>query len=126
MKKVTLIPLLFLALTAGCRQADQAFNPNAATGTVTIEIVGKTKTHRIDIADVAQGTSLEHVMRSIDKVPIKLNGSGKTAFVDKIGDQGTDATGGWTFTVDGEHANQGIGNTWLFPPTKVTWRFGDM
>ena len=63
-------------------------------------------------------------MRSIKDVPVKVDGSGTTAFVDKIGERATDSTDGWTFKVDGEFANQGIGGTVLTPPTTVTWSFG--
>ena len=92
---------------------------------MTIEIVTDAGTQTIEIPDVAAGTSLEDVMRSITAVSIEIQGSGTTAFVDRIGDQGTNTTDGWTFKVDGEFANQGIGSTTLSPPTKVTWSFGD-
>ena len=47
--------------------------------------------------------------------------SGRSA----IGDRATNSTDGWTFKVDQEFANQGIGSTSLNPPTTVTWSFGD-
>lgn len=112
----------------GCSRSAPVSDPSATaatTGTVTIEIVTNTGTQTIEIPDVAAGTSLEDVMRSIEAVSIKIQGSGTTAFVDRIGDQGTNTTDGWTFKVDGEFANQGIGSTTLTPPNTVTWSFGD-
>jgi hypothetical protein len=92
---------------------------------VTIEIQtedGSVET--LEIADVAYGTTLETVMRSVDQVHVDLSGSGTTAFVRSIGEVEMDAREGWTFKVDGEFANQGIGRTVLHPPTTVRWSFG--
>jgi hypothetical protein len=125
MKPITAVAILLLA---GCSRSTDVIDPptvEVASGTVTIKIVGATETQSIEIPDVAQGTLLEAVMRSIKDVPIKIQGSGTTAFVDKIGDQATDSTDGWTFKIDDEFANQGIGSTSLSPPTTVTWRFRD-
>ena len=124
--RATSLPLLALLLIGpGCNRSAPGIDSAVTRGIVTIEIVGQTETQEIVIDDVAKGTTLEQVMRTITAIPIAVQGSGTTAFVDQIGDQATDNSGGWTFTVDGEFANQGIGNTFLSPPTKVTWRFGD-
>ncbi|MGI9471644.1 MAG: DUF4430 domain-containing protein [Rubripirellula sp.] len=95
------------------------------TGTVTMEIATKGETQKVEIDNVAAGTTLEQVMRSVKDMPVRLRGSGVTAFVDAIGDQATTGTEGWVFRVDGEFANQGVGSTKLDPPTTVTWTFGD-
>ena len=116
--------LLFL----GCSRSAPVVAPPAntgPTGIVTIEVRSNSATQTIDLPGIATGTLLEEVMRSIEEIPIKIEGSGTTAFVDQIGDQATNATDGWTFKVDGEFANQGIGSTRLNPPTTVTWSFGD-
>ena len=64
-------------------------------------------------------------MRSIDQVPIKMRGSGQSAFVEGIGDQSNTGSMAWTFKVDGEFANQGVGSTTLRPPVTITWSYGD-
>jgi len=116
----------FLVLLGGCyRSASVAERSSQTTGTVTIEIVTEQDTQSIEFHDVATGTSLEQIMRKVEDVPITVQGSGMTAFVDKIGDLSTGSGDGWTFEIDGQFANQGIGNTKLSPPTTVTWRFGD-
>jgi hypothetical protein len=115
-------------LVLGCSRSTPVADPVAAdnkTGIVTIEVVNDTGNQTFEIPNVVSGTMLEEVMRSIKDLPIKIQGSGTTAFVDQIGDRATNSTDGWTFKVDGEFANQGIGSTSLNPPTTVTWSFGD-
>ena len=72
-----------------------------------------------------QYAKIGKVMGSIDQIPITMRGSGLTAFVDGIGDKSTSGSEGWTFKVDGQFANQGIGSTALSPPTTITWSYGD-
>ena len=79
-----------------------------------------------DIEEVRAGTTLEAVMRRIDQIPVTIGGSGATAFVDKIGETATSGSEGWTYTVDGEFAMKGVGQTTLSPPTTVEWTFGSM
>ena len=69
-------------------------------------------------------STIRAVMRGIDELTVNLSGSGSSAFVDSIGGLSTDASQGWTFKVDGEFANQGIGLTVLHPPTTVVWTYG--
>jgi hypothetical protein len=127
MKRITSTAVLLLLLLGCSRSNPVADRPaaDAATGIVTIEITGESETQTIEIPDVATGTTLEEAMRSIKEVPIKLSGSGTTAFVVAIGDRATNSTDGWTFKVDQKFANQGIGSTSLNPPTTITWSFGD-
>ncbi|MEM6469463.1 MAG: DUF4430 domain-containing protein [Planctomycetota bacterium] len=77
----------------------------------------------VDVSDVETGATLESVMRRLD-LPIEMSGSGTTAFVQSINGKSMDSNKGWTFTVDGEFASQGIGSTTLTPPTEVIWSFG--
>ena len=123
-----LIAVTCTVFILGCSRSAPVADPSAIEvwkGIVTIEVVSDTETQRIEIPEVASGTLLEEVMRSVKDVPIKIQGSGTTAFVDQIGDRATNSTDGWTFKVDGEFANQGIGSITLNPPTTVTWSFGD-
>lgn len=123
MKKTVSAAILLVAL--GCSRSAPVAESPPATGSVTIEITGDGEPKSIEILEVVSGTTLETVMRSVSDVPIKISGSGTNAFVDKIGERATNRTDGWTFKVDGKHANQGIGRTVLTPPTTVTWSFGD-
>ncbi|QEF97241.1 hypothetical protein Mal15_12800 [Stieleria maiorica] len=117
--------LLITFIAVGCDRTPPPPAADANVGVVTIEIrSGDTDKQSIQVPDVADGATLESVMRMVDQVPVSVSGSGTTAFVDSIGDVQTDATQGWTFKVDGEFANQGIGQTVLHPPTTVTWSYG--
>jgi hypothetical protein len=127
-KQLGLLPLA-ITILLGCRPATPPVSPTpvaaAATGTVTIEIDLGENSETIEIHNVEKGTTLESVMRSIDQVPITIHGSGVTAFVDQIGDTATGGSGGWTFKVNGELANQGIGSIELSPPITVTWAYSE-
>jgi len=123
MKKTVSATILFVVL--GCSRSAPVAEPQRSTGTVTIQITVSGDMQSIQLPNIATGTTLETVMRLIEEVPVKVDGSGTTAFIDKIGDQATNSADGWTFKVDGEHANQGIGGTVLTPPTTVTWSFGE-
>lgn len=76
------------------------------------------------IEDVPSGTSLENVMLQVSDV--QITGSGETAFVRQIGEVETGFREGWTYEVDGEFANVGIGQYNLEPPTVVSWSYGQM
>jgi len=118
-----------LSLLVGC---DRSGPPVAdvpaslrASGTVTVEFVTADGVETVHVTDVLQGTTVEEVMRQIDEVPIKITGSGTTAFVERVGNQSTSGDQGWIYEIDGEHASQGIGSTKLSVPAKITWRYGE-
>ena len=100
--------------------------PDVPVGPVTFKIHAGDDLVTFDIEEVRAGTTLEAVMRRIDQIPITIGGSGSTAFVDKIGGTATSGSEGWTYTVDGEFAMKGVGQTTLSPPTTVEWTFGSM
>lgn len=108
---------------------DAESNSVLATGTVTMEIRwgegDSPPPWQREIQDVADGVTLESVMRQITDIEIDFSGAGDTAFIQSIGDQKTTAGKGWTFKIDDEFANQGIGQTILHPPCKVTWSYGN-
>ena len=124
------LSVFFTLLLLGCnRSSDVAREDEDAAqqvaGTVTIRIVSDEKdVVEIEIPDVASGESLENVMRQIKECPIEISGSGETAFVQSIDGLDTEGGQGWTFQVDGEFANQGVGKTLLSPPTTVEWSYG--
>lgn len=123
-----LFPLILLLALAGCttqtQQADPTLAADVATGTVTVEITMGENTQSIAVDGVADGETVESVMRKIEGVDVSVSGSGTTAFVNKIGDQPTENGEGWTYTIDGERAERGIGATTLSPPTTVSWKYG--
>ena len=117
-----------ILINGGCSSSVQKAtlhnNQDTQSGTVEIEIELDGQTKSIELEAIANGTSLESVLRNIQDVPFQINGSGTSAFVHSIDGVATTSGEGWTFYVDGEWASQGIGSTQLSPPTKVTWRFG--
>jgi len=116
--------------SAGCTPQDTSTTArddvtSSDTGTVTLKIqINEESPTVIDVPEVSDGATLETVMRSLDDIDIGISGSGTTAFVNSIQGKETSADKGWTFQIDGEHANQGIGTTVLHPPTTVEWSFG--
>ena len=120
---------LLLLLPIGCDRiasetGGSAVGTGASAGTVVLQIEGPGGTKRFEVADVADGTTLETVMRSCADIEADIGGSGTTAFVNRIGGIATNATEGWTFRVDGEWSDTGVGSTELHPPATVTWKFG--
>lgn len=100
-----------------------------ATGPVTVEFLhqgfdDQGFAREVTLEGIAAGSTVESVMRSIQDPPIVLRGRGVTAFVESIGGIKTSATDGWTYRVDGEFADRGIGTTELVPPARISWRFG--
>ena len=116
---------LAVVLAFGCQKPPPVAVQTGTAAAVTIEVKRGDHTDSIRIENVVTGTTLESLMRSIDDMPVTIQGSGVTAFVDRIGDMATSGSEGWTFKVDGKFANQGIGSTTLTPPTTVTWSYGD-
>ena len=72
---------------------------------------------------ITANSTLEDVMRQLDSPEIKITGSGVTAFVQSIGKVSTQSDRGWTFTIDGEFAKQGISSTPVLPGQTVVWKF---
>ena len=104
-------------------------NATTATGPVTVEFLHQGLddqgfAREVTLEGIAAGSTVESVMRSIQDPPIVLRGRGVTAFVESIGGIKTSATDGWTYRVDGEFADRGIGTTELVPPARISWKFG--
>jgi hypothetical protein len=113
---------------AACDRAAEprAAGPEVATGPVTVKI-SLSDFDRDDIVirveDVESGTTVEALMTSLPDVPVEIRGSGTTAFVDSLAGVATGANSGWTYRIDGEFVNRGIGVTRLEPPATVSWSF---
>lgn len=119
--------LIACVFTTGCYRSPQPTGQereSQSTGTVTFRIDDGEETLVFEIEDVREGETLEAVMKRIDQVPISMHGSGVTAFVDAIGGRSTRSAEGWTFTIDGQFSERGVGQTKLNPPTTITWTFG--
>ncbi|WP_236618273.1 DUF4430 domain-containing protein [Rhodopirellula europaea] len=96
----------------------------APTGEVTLEFVideDTTKSYVVD--NVAEGSTLEALMGNLSAPKMEIGGEGATAFVNSIEGVSTNATHGWTYTVDGEFATKGIGTMELNPPTTIVWKY---
>lgn len=116
---------LIVFCTTGCGTQTADKPADVETGTVTVKVTWpNAKTETVKVPDVVDGTTLESVMRQIDSINLNISGTGTTAFVRSIGGTATSESDGWTFTIDGEFAMQGIGSTELHPPTAVEWKFG--
>ncbi len=113
-----------LAVCIGCNSKPPPPAVDATRGTVTMQFKVGEEIESITIEQVADGESLESLMRNISQVAVSLRGSGTTAFVDSIGETATNSSEGWTFKIDGEWSDKGVGATVLHPPTTVTWEFG--
>jgi len=110
---------------AGCGQSSPPPESSAAAGPVTIEVKLDGKSQQVVLENVPDGSTIEEVMRRLDRVPVEISGSGSTAFLHSLAGKSTSAGGGWTFAVDGEFVSRGIGATELSPPATVTWTFRD-
>lgn len=118
--------ILFAALAVGCDRTPPMPSADAPTGTVTVIIEFEdADSTTLSLENIADGSTLETVMRTITDLPMEISGAGQSAFVQSIAEVATDASQGWTFKVDGEFANQGMGVTVLHPPTTVTWSYGE-
>ncbi|MCA9138258.1 MAG: DUF4430 domain-containing protein [Planctomycetales bacterium] len=117
--------VVVFAISVGCESTPPPPVAGAPVGVVTLEFNSDGTSTSVQVPGVADGATLESVMRSVDQIAIELSGSGTTAFVQSIGNTKMEADKGWTFKVDGEFANQGIGQTVLHPPTTVQWTYGE-
>jgi len=122
------LPLLLITLGCGgsATESNDASSSSSTvqTGPVTIRMVVNGETIESVVKDVADGSTVDEVMRKIQDVDIEIVGSGEMTFVNSIAGQTTDSVSGWTYEVDGEFAEAGIGATLVHPPTTIDWKFG--
>lgn len=123
-------PILPLVLTVslwvtGCSNStapiDRSGASDVPTGTVTVVIDFGDKTVEREIEAVPAGTTVAQVMAEITDPPVEMTGSGAMTFVKSIGELGLAGGKGWTFSVDGQRSNQGVGSYVLSPPARVEW-----
>jgi hypothetical protein len=113
------------AVLVGCSTDVAEPASEAAIGTATVEIVQDGETQTFLVEGVAEGETVESVMRKVDGVEISISGSGNLAFLEQIGDQATESGEGWTYTIDGQRVERGIGATKVTVPTTITWTYGE-
>ena len=132
---LSLFVVVLFAFSVGCDRSTTDSNTESSTSTsrrdavsgiVTLEIAEADGSRTITVPDVADGATLESVLRSAEGLNAVISGTGSTAFVNQIGDRDTSGSEGWTFTVDGKRADKGIGSTVLHPPATIQWKFGSM
>jgi len=97
---------------------------SAVKGPVTLQITIDDETRTVIVDDVADGTTLGDLMRTTRGVDTVITGSGEMSFLDSLAGRATSSDSGWTYRVDGEFGERGIGSVKLHPPTTVTWKFG--
>lgn len=128
-----LVAFCFVCLTVGyvgCNVATETPSADTVdaveTGSVTVEFLLGDSDDPVTVVvdDVTSGSTVAEVMQGIESPVIEMSGSGITAFVSKIGDLATADGDGWTYRVDDEFINTGIGTTILTPPATVTWSHG--
>lgn len=116
-----------LLFSAGCSRTAEPIaesNTESTVGTVTIVIQMPDGEVRQDFESVASGTTIADLMAKIESPKVTMIGSGDTAFVKSIGQLGTDAGKGWTFRVDDQWADSGVGAYRLDPPATIQWTHG--
>lgn len=128
--------LVAICLMFGCGPATEPSpstilppgDPATSSGAVTIRFEGSEldADQALVVDAVAEGTTVEVVMRSLDGPRLEMSGSGLTAFLHGVNGVSNEGDLGWTFLVDGKFATAGMGSTKLSPPTEVVWRYGAM
>lgn len=125
--RITVLLLLVSLSAVACRQSeiDSGTQPAAATGPVTVKVLGPGLDRVFVVESVVDGTTVESFLRSLAAIPIEIRGSGTTAFVESINGISTGAESGWTYRIDGDFVPRGVGAVELHPPTTLEWRYGE-
>lgn len=77
------------------------------------------------VSPVRSGDSVLEVMRQIEQPEITIQGSGRNALLTRIGEFSNRGAEGWTFYVNGEWADRGIGDYPIQLDDKIEWQYGD-
>jgi Domain of unknown function (DUF4430) len=95
-------------------------------GTVTIVIDDGNEVVEQKIENVTAGTTVEQLMKQLDDPTVKISGTGTTALVTAIRGKTNSGGEGWTYRVNDEWADRGIGTFELTPPATIRWKHGDL
>jgi len=114
----------WLVIGAGCSSTvTPVKTPTVATVTVVIKLGDEVVQRELEA--IASGTTIDQVMAKIEQPKVVIIGSGATAFVESIGGLGTVGGKGWSYRVDDQWADRGIGVFELNPPTTIQWTYGE-
>ncbi len=133
--------LILIALALGCsgcsRTSEEAKTerPAAATGELPGgELAGSVivefrypdqRLESLVVSPVRSGDTVWQVMQQIEEPEITIQGSGRNALLTRIGEFSNRGAEGWTFYVNGEWADRGIGDYPIQVDDKIEWRYGD-
>jgi len=132
---ITAVVATLVLCGSGCQRSQTSENPSVdvaeSVGSVTIEIILNSEEPAENIRQIVpihDGETLETVMRGMasqtdEPVEMVISGQGVTAFVQSIHSVTTDSDRGWTYTIDGEFATEGIGSVNVEPGQTIQWRF---
>ena len=114
-----------LLVAIGCDRGGEPSAP-ARAGTVTVVVRGEVE-RTLELPDVAEGATVEDVMRRAadEGLPVEISGRGMTALVTSIDGREMGGGEGWIYRIDGEFPSRGIGAMELQPPTTVEWSYGE-
>lgn len=116
--------LIWVGACTGTSPTPPASDIASEPGPVTVVIeMGDQQVEKVFEA-VRPGTTIAELMSGIEEPPVRITGSGKMAFVESIGELDTSQGLGWTFQVDGQWADRGIGAFTVQPPVEVRWTHG--
>ncbi|XZE51996.1 DUF4430 domain-containing protein [Planctomycetaceae bacterium SH139] len=77
------------------------------------------------VSPVRSGDTVLEVMRQIEQPVIAIQGSGRNSLLTQIGEFSNRGAEGWTFYVNGEWADRGIGDYPIQLDDKIEWQYGD-
>lgn len=94
-------------------------------GEVRVEIVsGSEDRVVVTVPEVVEGMTLLEVMNRVDDPKVSIQGSGGNALVIGFGELTQAGGEGWTYRVNGEWADRGVGAFEVKPGDTITWSYG--
>lgn len=130
--QAVLCGLLTMGLV-GCSGGQEENQPESAAavdeskpvGEVRVEIVsGPEDRVVVTIPEVVEGTTLLDVMKRIENPQVSIQGSESNALVIGFGDLMQAGGEGWTYRVNGEWADRGVGAYEVKPGDTILWSYG--
>ena len=118
----TIIVVLF-AFAVGCGGGAEKASTETIHVAVEIEFGEGEEDVRAELS-LDGSVTVADAINQINAVNFEIKGSGSMMFVESIDDVATSAGEGWTYTINGEWANEGIGTKRLSDGDVVRWTFG--
>ena len=115
----------------GCRRDEQVQTvapvaAEEAIGPIGLRVVkpdGSTRDY--GALKIVAGDTLLDCLRRIPESGFSIRGDGAMAFVTEIDSFASRGGEGWTFYVNGQWADRGIGDFEVHPDDQIEWRYGD-